>query len=145
MMYINCLCIKFVDKPTVTDENLQGLKDKFVELIHKQYLMRYPVPDEDDSTGTVDVPVLVIKESLLFWPPDINMKCLSLLSTGLQAEDPGDIGVYWRMNFDRFHQDLRYVMKNLILMKIIKIMSLVNGHECTYMVNISSLIQIIFI
>lgn len=92
-------------KTTVMNSSLQNLKDKFLDLIHKQYLMRYPAPAEDDPT--ICVPQLVVKESELFWPPEINMTNLSLLSQGHKAEDPGDSGVYWRINFDRFHQDLR--------------------------------------
>lgn len=88
----------------LTDGSLPALRDKLFELIHLQYIMRYPSPSQDEGAG---VPVLTVMESQLFLPPEMNMSSLSQLNQGLEASDPGDVGVYWRMNFDRFHQDMR--------------------------------------
>lgn len=54
-----------------------------------------------------EVPVLGVTEAELFLPPDLNIKYLSLRNQGMAADDPGDLGIYWRINYDRFHQDIR--------------------------------------
>jgi hypothetical protein len=63
--------------------------------------MRCPSPGEEK-----DVPVLTVKEKLLYLPPDLNLKGLADLEEG-KPGDPGDEGIYWRVNLDRFHQDFR--------------------------------------
>jgi hypothetical protein len=80
---------------------LETLRDKFLVLVNKQFLMRCPSPGEEK-----DVPVLTIKEKLLYLPPDLNLKGLADLEEG-KPGDPGDEGIYWRVNLDRFHQDFR--------------------------------------
>lgn len=80
---------------------LATLRDKFSLLISKQFLMRCPLPG-----GETGVPILTIKEKLLYIPPDLNLKGLANKAEG-KPGDPGDEGIYWRVNFDRFHQDFR--------------------------------------
>ncbi|PNF18354.1 DNA-directed RNA polymerase III subunit RPC3 [Cryptotermes secundus] len=80
---------------------LVTLHDKFSVLVNKQFLMRCPSPDEEKG-----VPVLTIKEKLLYLPPELNLKGLADIEEG-KPGDPGDGGIYWRVNFDRFHQDFR--------------------------------------
>lgn len=80
---------------------LATLRDKFSVLVNKQFLMRCPSPDDDKG-----VPSLTIKEKFLYLPPDLNLKGLANVEEG-KPGDPGDGGIYWRVNFDRFHQDFR--------------------------------------
>ncbi|GFG33248.1 hypothetical protein Cfor_04556 [Coptotermes formosanus] len=80
---------------------LATLRDKFSLLVNKQFLMRCPSPG-----GETGVPILTIKENLLYIPPDFNLKGLADKEEG-KPGDPGDEGVYWRVNLDRFHQDFR--------------------------------------
>uniref|UniRef100_A0A1B6HFR0 DNA-directed RNA polymerase III subunit RPC3 n=1 Tax=Homalodisca liturata TaxID=320908 RepID=A0A1B6HFR0_9HEMI len=84
--------------------DLPYLRDKIQVLVQMQYIMRCPHPVDEE--GDV-VPMLGVAEPELFLPPQLNMKRLSLLLQGLEEEDPGDKGIYWRINFDRFHQDAR--------------------------------------
>ncbi|XP_021921270.1 DNA-directed RNA polymerase III subunit RPC3 isoform X2 [Zootermopsis nevadensis] len=80
---------------------LVTLRDKFLVLVNKQFVMRCPYPSEEK-----DVPELTIKEKQLYLPPDINLKGLSDLEEG-KPGNPGDEGICWRVNLDRFHQDFR--------------------------------------
>ncbi|XP_063227901.1 DNA-directed RNA polymerase III subunit RPC3 isoform X2 [Bacillus rossius redtenbacheri] len=80
---------------------LTTIRDKFATLATKQFLMRCPNPVEEKA-----VPTLTIKERELFLPPELNLKALTELQKGENA-DPGDKGIYWRVNLDRFHQDFR--------------------------------------
>jgi hypothetical protein len=86
---------------TVKEVCLVTLRDKFSLLVNKQFLMRCPLPG-----GETVIPILTIKEKLLYIPPDLNMKGLATKAEG-KPGDPGDEGIYWRVNFDRFHQDFR--------------------------------------
>lgn len=92
------------------DATLPSLRDKFHILVQMQYLTRSPYPQslQQPQVDTMEVPVLGVAESELFLPPNLNLKCLSLLSQGKESEDPGDIHINWRINADRFHQDARY-------------------------------------
>ncbi|KAJ8894948.1 hypothetical protein PR048_000255 [Dryococelus australis] len=81
--------------------DLATIRDKFAALATKQFVMRCPSAVEEK-----DVPALTVKERELFLPPELNMKALSELQKGENA-DPGDKGIYWRVNLDRFHQDFR--------------------------------------
>ncbi|XP_054265202.1 DNA-directed RNA polymerase III subunit RPC3 [Macrosteles quadrilineatus] len=86
--------------------DLPHLTDKFHMLVQMQYLMRCPHPTDPDAAA-IEVPVLGVTEAELFLPPDLNIKYLSLRNQGMVADDPGDLGIYWRINYDRFHQDIR--------------------------------------
>lgn len=69
--------------------------------------MRCPSPAEN-ADGTVSaVPNLTVEKTQLHLPPTLNIKALTLLQEGKTA-DAGDVGVYWSVNFDRFHQDFRW-------------------------------------
>lgn len=63
--------------------------------------MRCPSPVED-----AEVPVLIVKERELYLPPDLNKKALGELQEGQQA-NVGDENMYWRVNFDKVHQEFR--------------------------------------
>ncbi|XP_049835779.1 DNA-directed RNA polymerase III subunit RPC3-like isoform X1 [Schistocerca gregaria] len=81
--------------------NLVTLRDKFFLLISKQFLMRCPSVSEE-----ADIPALKVKERELYLPPELNMKALSNMEKQIQ-DKPGDDGIYWRVNYDRFHQEFR--------------------------------------
>lgn len=42
--------------------------------------------------------------------PNLNLNALEKISRG-EISDTGDAGIYWKVNFDRFVQDLRYKKK----------------------------------
>ncbi|KAF5308243.1 hypothetical protein FQR65_LT06236 [Abscondita terminalis] len=71
---------------------LQQLKDKFASLVTAKYVIKLTTP--------------ITKEEDLFTPPNIELKSLvGILNGG--TETLSDAGIYWRINSDRFHQDLR--------------------------------------
>ncbi|KAJ1525724.1 hypothetical protein ONE63_008932 [Megalurothrips usitatus] len=86
--------------------NFPLLRDKFVSLVNKQYLMRCPAPEKTEDGKPSLIPKLTVAENQLYLPPTLNIKALTILDEGNPA-DAGDEGVYWRINFDRFHQDFR--------------------------------------
>nr|CAD7408582.1 unnamed protein product [Timema cristinae] len=88
--------------PKVGKADLGSLRDKFSLLVTKQFIMRCPSPNDEEGT----VPVLTVKERELYLPPDLNLKDLLAMERG-QGGSTGDEGVYWRINFDRFHQEFR--------------------------------------
>lgn len=83
------------------------LRDKFVSLVNKQFLIRCPSPVESEDGKPSPVPNLSVAQTQLYLPPTLNIKVLVALQQG-ESGDAGDNGVYWRVNFDRFHQDFRY-------------------------------------
>ncbi|XP_034239902.1 DNA-directed RNA polymerase III subunit RPC3 [Thrips palmi] len=86
--------------------NFPLLRDKFVLLVNKQFLVRCPSPSENTDGKASAVPNLTAEKTQLHLPPTLNIKSLTLLQEG-ETADAGDIGVYWSVNFDRFHQDFR--------------------------------------
>ncbi|KAL1139356.1 hypothetical protein AAG570_006340 [Ranatra chinensis] len=84
--------------------SLEDLRSAFHDLIINQYLMCCPTVSE---TCTDKVPVLTVEETDLYNPPELPLKELKRFVEDESATDPGDGKVYWRPNFDRFHQDLR--------------------------------------
>lgn len=77
--------------------SLSELKDKFELLVKNQFLMRslYTESVEEKANEKPD-----------FRLPDLNMAALTK-QIGGSACDPGDSKIYWKVNFDRFTQDLR--------------------------------------
>lgn len=71
---------------------VKQIKDKFTTLVTAQYLMRVLSPNTT--------------EKQLFTIPEINsQQIIEVINGG--NEKFGDAGIYWRLNLDRFHQDLR--------------------------------------
>lgn len=80
---------------------LPQLRDKFNSMVISCYLKRVPECSEEKP-----VPELHIKESELFRLPPIDLQQLVAIQRG-SNETLKDAGVYWTVNFDRFHQDMR--------------------------------------
>ncbi|OXU26186.1 hypothetical protein TSAR_007003 [Trichomalopsis sarcophagae] len=74
------------------------LKDKFELLVKNQFLMRSLCSDilSDVPTDKPD-----------FSMPSLNIKALTRLTQGNETEPAGDSNIYWKVNIDRFTQDLR--------------------------------------
>ncbi|CAG9762004.1 unnamed protein product [Ceutorhynchus assimilis] len=85
-----------VNPPTLTH-----IKDKLVYLITSKYLERLPSPDI-----TKAVPSLIIQENELHVLPKIDIKNLVAYQENNSVTLP-DANIYWTVNFDRFHQDMR--------------------------------------
>ncbi|KAG8237751.1 hypothetical protein J437_LFUL014294, partial [Ladona fulva] len=79
------------------------LKDKFLSLVRNRFIQRCP------SVCEGPVPTFTLNESALYLEPDVNIKELTIK---IQKKDTNqdnfpDEKVYWRVNFDRFHQEMR--------------------------------------
>ncbi|OAD61408.1 DNA-directed RNA polymerase III subunit RPC3 [Eufriesea mexicana] len=80
------------EQPTVS-----VLKEKFELLVKNQFLMR-SLPSDSIEEKTNEKPD--------FRLPDLNLAAITKKIEGNNS-DPGDIKIYWKVNFDRFTQDLR--------------------------------------
>ncbi|XP_076665582.1 RNA polymerase III subunit C [Andrena cerasifolii] len=83
--------------PSDLQPSVPVLKDKFELLVKNQFLMR---------SLYAETPEQAANEKPNFHLPDLN---LAVISTRLEGGngDPGDNKIYWKVNFDRFTQDLR--------------------------------------
>lgn len=87
----NCVC-------------LVTLRDKFLSIIRNRFIQRCP------SVIQANVPTFTLTESELYLPPEIDLKELTIRmqnkEVGSNISLPDD-QIYWRVNFDRFHQEMR--------------------------------------
>lgn len=79
------------------------LRDKFYSLIIAKYIERVPF-DADEKP----VPEPTISDCQRYIQPEINIKILSeqIAGTNTNPTYP-DKNIYWNINHDRFHQDMR--------------------------------------
>lgn len=81
--------------------SLAQIREKLFSLITAKYFIRLPYALEETA-----VPVLQIKEEEQYALPTVDLKLLSLYQSNASEKLP-DPGIYWTVNFDRFHQDMR--------------------------------------
>lgn len=105
--------------------DLALLRDTFFILIANQYVMRLPVPSNDEPVA--QIPVLKITERDLYSHPEIDIPQLTkIFQNGKEpGEECSDHNIYWRINYDRFHRDFR----DAILVSSIKRRTDENGGE----------------
>lgn len=82
--------------PTLTQ-----IKDKLVYLITSKYLQRLPYSQDERPVPNLEVP-----EGEAHVLPSIEIKTLVAYQKDKSVPLP-DKDVYWTVNFDRFHQDIR--------------------------------------
>lgn len=90
-----------LSKNTENTVTLGQLKDKFISLVTAKYLVRIPYSKEDKP-----VPNLLIEDRELHFIPEIDIKQI----VNAKSDQPynfSDKNIYWTVNFDRFHQDMR--------------------------------------
>ncbi|KAL1509170.1 hypothetical protein ABEB36_003948 [Hypothenemus hampei] len=80
--------------------SLSIIKDKLVYLITSKYLKRIP------SAENKPVPNLVQNETMMHVLPPIELKTLITYQNDQRTVLP-DKNIYWTVNFERFHQDMR--------------------------------------
>lgn len=78
------------------------LKNKFVSLVNAKYLIRLPVNEDTDKP----VPKLVSNEKEMHILPPIDLNLIQKFKSAENVTFP-DNDIYWQVNFDRFHQDMR--------------------------------------
>ncbi|CAK9804650.1 DNA-directed RNA polymerase III subunit RPC3 [Anthophora plagiata] len=88
---------KIEQSPSDLQPSVSVLKDKFELLVKNQFLMRSLYTETTEEK---------VSEKPDFSLPDLNIAAISKRIQG-ESGDPGDNKVYWKVNFDRFTQDLR--------------------------------------
>lgn len=81
--------------------SLANIRDIFFSLITAKYFIRLPYAVEETP-----VPILQIKDTEQYALPNIDLKLLSSYQSNPKTQLP-DTDIYWTVNFDRFHQDMR--------------------------------------
>uniref|UniRef100_A0A0A9WE05 DNA-directed RNA polymerase III subunit RPC3 n=1 Tax=Lygus hesperus TaxID=30085 RepID=A0A0A9WE05_LYGHE len=105
------------------NDGLTGVRDTFRQLVVKQYLMSVPCPSLEANDR---VPRLVVSETEQFHFPEINASVLLKLEKG-ETVVPPDANLYWRCNFDRFHQNIQdHIMIEAVRNRI-------DGHAAKFM------------
>lgn len=84
-------------KPT----SLAQIREKLFSLITAKYFIRLPY-----ATDEMPVPDLQVKDEEQFALPTVDLKLLSSCQSN-PAERLPETCIYWTVNFDRFHQDIR--------------------------------------
>lgn len=98
------MILKVHQRLTKNNENpptLTQIKDKLVYLITSKYLQRLPYSQDERP-----VPNLVVPEGEAHVLPQIEIKTLVAYQKDKSVPLP-DKDIYWSVNFDRFHQDIR--------------------------------------
>lgn len=98
----------------------EAVKNKFIDLVETHFLCRVPYPDPQ-ADKTAKVPSLILPEQEVFKVPEIKLYLLAKIANEeadkveppakrMKMESPDkqpDEGIYWRVNFDRFHVFMR--------------------------------------
>lgn len=98
------MILKVYQRLSINNDNpptLTQIKDKLVYLITSKYLQRLPYPQDERP-----VPNLQIPEGQAHVLPPIEIKSLVAYQKDKSVSLP-DKDIYWTVNFDRFHQDIR--------------------------------------
>ncbi|CAH1159836.1 unnamed protein product [Phaedon cochleariae] len=82
--------------------SLVQVRDQFVSLVNSKYLVRLPFSQSEDKP----VPELGIDGKELHSVPTIDMAALKRAKSAEHSEF-ADKNIYWTVNFNRFHQDMR--------------------------------------
>ncbi|XP_013097217.2 DNA-directed RNA polymerase III subunit RPC3 [Stomoxys calcitrans] len=89
-------------------EKAETIRDTFFQMIRDNYLIKLPMLVTSETGEPDAVPKLHIEDYDLFNPPDIDLPTLAKIHNGaLPATQLKDTGVFWQLNFKRFHQDFR--------------------------------------
>ncbi|XP_072386511.1 DNA-directed RNA polymerase III subunit RPC3 [Diabrotica undecimpunctata] len=97
--------IKIHERLSKNNENnvsFGQLKNEFIALINAKYLIKLPHNEQEDKP----VPKLFLNEKDMHILPPIDVNLLVKANSGEQVAFP-DKDIYWQINFDRFHQDMR--------------------------------------
>ncbi|XP_043256032.1 DNA-directed RNA polymerase III subunit RPC3 [Colletes gigas] len=85
--------------PSELQSSVSMLKGKFELLVKNQFLMRSLHSETTEVPKTNDKPDFNL--------PDLNLGAIMQEIQGSSGNDFGDSKIYWKVNFDRFSQDLR--------------------------------------
>ncbi|XP_014089846.3 DNA-directed RNA polymerase III subunit RPC3 [Bactrocera oleae] len=86
-------------------EKVDTYRDNFLTMVSDNYLIRLPqlITGEEDT-----IPKFQIDAYQYFVPPDINLHFIAQVQAGKEnVEKAADAGIFWHLNFSRFHQDFR--------------------------------------
>ncbi|KAL3265439.1 hypothetical protein HHI36_009642 [Cryptolaemus montrouzieri] len=97
------IILRVAEKLKCDVNNLPNVRDKFVSLIIAKYINRLPLPSDEEKP----VPIFGTNETELFTLPKIDMKKLAQAYANIIPKDDLGDNVFWVVNYDRFHQDMR--------------------------------------
>ncbi|XP_069796703.1 DNA-directed RNA polymerase III subunit RPC3 isoform X2 [Narcine bancroftii] len=131
-MTMSAVVKKVVDRLTETMQDNQSVENieasnTFVRLVETHFLQRcgsVPEPAADDPSRPPPAPTLVLDEKEMYTVPDLSLigqcrrrrrvsgdsgepKSKRCKLNPVEQELPHNDGVYWQVNFDRFHQHFR--------------------------------------
>lgn len=104
MLYIDNI---FVSDDQVSSVSPLLLYEKLQNLAYKKYIIRLPQLADDKSKK---IPTLVTEEDLSFTCPVLDLGLMSqrLQENCDQLKNYSDSHIMWRVNFEKFNQDMRY-------------------------------------
>lgn len=88
----------------------EAVRGKFVNLVQTHFLCRVPFPEPGSQEGKV--PTLILPEEDMYSVPKVHLQLLTADEEDDQEGPPSkksrmesqpDVGLYWRINFERFH------------------------------------------
>lgn len=94
-----------------TSREIAPIKEKFITLVQTMFIQRCPYPSGEGTAGPV--PIFSISEKEMYVVPEIKLYLLEKISGAESTSDKNngeefpDKDIYWRINFDRFHQYFR--------------------------------------
>ncbi|XP_037955967.1 DNA-directed RNA polymerase III subunit RPC3-like [Teleopsis dalmanni] len=100
------ILIKCVTAPDNKDK-IETYRDVLLTMIKDNYLIKMPMLKEPTNSADV-VPQLHVEVYDLYNPPVIDLISIAKIQAGsVKPQEAKDYGIYWRINFNRFHQDFR--------------------------------------
>lgn len=120
-------------------EILKKFKNKFIELVDCQFLIRLgsPYTPEDPEPSLKILPKLSLEEREMFELPEINFKKIQefLEDEELQAKDQDfpDCKILWRLNYERFDREFR---DQIIVSAVSRRIDVAAGHLIRQMLNL---------
>ncbi|KAM7293070.1 DNA-directed RNA polymerase III subunit RPC3 [Ixodes scapularis] len=89
----------------------EAVRSKFVDLVQTHFLCRVPAPEPGGPDAKV--PTLILLEEDMYSVPKVHLQLLSVAAEDEDQEGPPskksrvesqpDEGIYWQVNFERFH------------------------------------------
>ncbi|XP_055923215.1 DNA-directed RNA polymerase III subunit RPC3 [Eupeodes corollae] len=90
---------------TDNKDKLETYRDSLITMIGDNYLIKLPLLQQQEGEPDL-IPKLHIEPYDVFIPPEIDLAAIQQLHSG-QTVPLKDAGIFWQVNFARFHQDFR--------------------------------------
>lgn len=87
---------------TITSDDIQELRSAFADLVNHKFIIRAATP----IVPCASVPILEIEATKMFFLPEISIKNILEIVAG-NKNKAEDNNVFWTINVERMHQELR--------------------------------------